>query len=200
MDLELMKADIETVAAKVLKRPVTVEKNEVCDQEGESVEGLTVDGFLIVYPVPNLKPTIGGKMVEGEDVAIDILVGGDGQFEEPDQVRHPTEGCIFQHEGNAITEVIGLLAKADAEGHLEAIGEARYLAEQAEAAKGLDGETVPLVLPPGYPVLKIVIQQRTECKHCGGEMPKNSEGWWVRTTDEHKGGLYHTGCIKIEEK
>jgi len=199
MDLQLMRADIEAVAAKVLRRPVKVKVGEITDIEGESVEGLTVDGDMFLYAVKRTRSGLGGKPIEFEMVAIDILFGGDGQFVEPDVRRHPSDGETF-HESDAIAEVIAVLARAEAHGHLEAIGEARHIAEMNEAAKGLDGKTVPLVLPPGYPVMKIVIQQRTECKHCGKEMPKNSEGWWVRTTAEHKGGLYHTGCIKIEEK
>jgi len=132
MNLELLKTDIEAVASKVLGREVKVTLGDVLDSEGDETEGIEVDGWIVLYPVTKLQPTI-ARVVEIEQVAIDRLFGGDDQFEEPDVVRVGEFG-----EADAIVEVITLLARQSAEGHLEAIGEARYIEEMEAAEKELE--------------------------------------------------------------
>lgn len=44
----------------------------------------------------------------------------------------------------------------------------------------------------------ITIQQQALCKHCGKTIPKGEDGYWVRSSGEADGGLYHQGCLEVE--
>lgn len=44
----------------------------------------------------------------------------------------------------------------------------------------------------------IVIQQQAICRACGKTIPKGDEGWWVRSTANVEGGLYHKDCLEVE--
>ena len=45
---------------------------------------------------------------------------------------------------------------------------------------------------------QIAIQQQAICKACGKTIPKGDDGWWVRSTAQDEGGLYHLDCLEVE--
>ncbi len=209
MDLGRLKTDLEAVARKVLKRTLKVEQGEISDTEGEPVEGLTVDSSLLIFPAKLTQMGLTGKPFVVTEVAIDKLIGGDGQFEAPDVERHPSEGHTF-NETDAIAEVIAILAREDAHGHLEAESQLTpdigYCPPECkDGDRDLcrtclvkEQEAKPKLVKLPKHTMSIVIQQVTTCKACDGKMPKGSHGWWARTDKDNKGGLYHKDCAEVE--
>ncbi len=43
----------------------------------------------------------------------------------------------------------------------------------------------------------IEVQQQAICKHCGKVIPKGEEGYWIRSSGENTGGLYHKDCLEV---